>query len=112
MNVFEIKNFSFSYPESDCKAVDSLSLEVHQGEFLVLCGPSGSGKSTLLRQLKSVLAPHGEKSGEIIFEGQPLDGISQRQQSERIGFVLQSPENQIVTDKVWHELSFGLKPWL
>ena len=109
MNVFEIKNFSFSYPESDCKAVDNLSLEVHQGEFLVLCGPSGSGKSTLLRQLKSVLAPHGEKSGEIIFEGQPLDGISQRQQSERIGFVLQSPENQIVTDKVWHELAFGLE---
>ena len=109
MNVFEIKNFSFSYPESDCKAVDNLSLEVHQGEFLVLCGPSGSGKSTLLRQLKSVLAPHGEKSGEIIFEGQPLDAISQRQQSERIGFVLQSPENQIVTDKVWHELAFGLE---
>ena len=109
MNVFEIKNFSFSYPESDCKAVDNLSLEVHQGEFLVLCGPSGSGKSTLLRQLKSVLAPHGEKSGEIIFEGQPLDVLSQRQQSERIGFVLQSPENQIVTDKVWHELAFGLE---
>ncbi len=109
MNVFEIKNFSFSYPESDCKAVDNLSLEVQQGEFLVLCGPSGSGKSTLLRQLKTVLAPHGEKSGEIIFEGQPLDGISQRQQSERIGFVLQSPENQIVTDKVWHELAFGLE---
>ena len=109
MNVFEIKNFSFSYPESDCKAVDNLSLEVHQGEFLVLCGPSGSGKSTLLRQLKSVLAPHGEKSGEIIFEGQPLDALSQRQQSERIGFVLQSPENQIVTDKVWHELAFGLE---
>ena len=109
MNVFEIKNFSFSYPESDCKAVDNLSLEVHQGEFLVLCGPSGSGKSTLLRQLKSVLAPHGEKSGEIIFEGQPLSELSQRQQSERIGFVLQSPENQIVTDKVWHELAFGLE---
>jgi energy-coupling factor transporter ATP-binding protein EcfA2 len=47
--------------------------------------------------------------GEILFEGRPLDGIGQREQSERIGFVQQSPENQIVTDKVWHELAFGLE---
>ncbi|MBQ6868725.1 MAG: energy-coupling factor ABC transporter ATP-binding protein, partial [Clostridia bacterium] len=109
MNVFEIKNFSFSYPESDNKAIDSLDFEIHPGEFLVLCGPSGSGKSTLLRQLKTVLAPHGEKSGTILFGGKPLESLSQREQSEKIGFVLQSPENQIVTDKVWHELAFGLE---
>ncbi|MBQ7086394.1 MAG: ATP-binding cassette domain-containing protein [Clostridia bacterium] len=109
MNVFDIKNFSFSYPESDNKAVDSLDFEIHPGEFLVLCGPSGSGKSTLLRQLKTVLAPHGEKSGTILFGGKPLESLSQREQSEKIGFVLQSPENQIVTDKVWHELAFGLE---
>ncbi|MBQ7093421.1 MAG: ATP-binding cassette domain-containing protein [Clostridia bacterium] len=109
MNVFEIKNFSFSYPESDNKAIDSLDFEIHPGEFLVLCGPSGSGKSTLLRQLKTVLAPHGEKSGTILFGGKPLESLSQREQAEKIGFVLQSPENQIVTDKVWHELAFGLE---
>ncbi|MBQ6933384.1 MAG: ATP-binding cassette domain-containing protein [Clostridia bacterium] len=109
MNVFDIKNFSFSYPESDNKAIDSLDFEIHPGEFLVLCGPSGSGKSTLLRQLKTVLAPHGEKSGTILFGGKPLESLSQREQSEKIGFVLQSPENQIVTDKVWHELAFGLE---
>ena len=76
---------------------------------MVLCGPSGCGKSTLLRQLKTVLAPHGPLQGQILFQGKALAEIDQRTQSAAIGFVLQSPENQIVTDKVWHELAFGLE---
>lgn len=71
-----------------------------RGEFLVLCGPSGCGKSTLLRQLKPVLAPHGKKEVEIFFKGAPLQRIDSRTQAARIGFVQQSPENQIVTDIV------------
>ena len=76
---------------------------------MTLCGPSGCGKTTLLRQLKTVLAPHGTRTGDILFEETPLDEVGQREQSARIGFVQQSPENQIVTDKVWHELAFGLE---
>ncbi len=109
MEVFELKNFSFSYPEQRSKALDGIDLCIHRGEFLVLCGPSGCGKSTLLRQLKTVLAPYGRKSGELLFEGAPLQELSQAEQSQKIGFVLQSPDNQIVTDKVWHELAFGLE---
>jgi len=109
METFTIRNLSFSYPEQAANAIDDLSLSVGQGEFVVLCGPSGCGKSTLLRQLKTVLAPHGRKVGEILFEGTPLDELDQRVQSQKIGFVQQSPENQIVTDKVWHELAFGLE---
>ena len=109
METFTIRNLSFSYPEQERKAIDDLTLSVGQGEFVVLCGPSGCGKSTLLRQLKTVLAPHGRRNGEILFEGTPLDELDQRTQSQRIGFVQQSPENQIVTDKVWHELAFGLE---
>lgn len=90
-------------------AIEDLTLTIRQGEFLVLCGPSGCGKSTLLRQLKTNLAPHGKRRGEIFFEGQPLETLDQRTQSQRIGFVQQSPDNQIVTDKVWHELAFGLE---
>lgn len=105
----ELSHVSFTYPEQREKALDDLSLTVPAGAFLVLCGPSGCGKSTLLRQLKTVLAPHGIRSGEILLDGVPLDEISQRAQSARIGFVLQSPDNQIVTDKVWHELAFGLE---
>lgn len=109
MEVFTIHHLNFAYPEQEKNAISDLTLPVQPGEFLVLCGPSGCGKSTLLRQLKTVLAPHGRRSGEILFDGRNLDEIDQREQSEKIGFVQQSPENQIVTDKVWHELAFGLE---
>ena len=109
MEVFTIRNLNFAYPEQEKNAISDLALSVQPGEFLVLCGPSGCGKSTLLRQLKTVLAPHGRRSGEILFDGKNLDELSQREQAEKIGFVQQSPENQIATDKVWHELAFGLE---
>ena len=109
MDCFTLQNLSFSYPEQQKKALDGLSLTIHAGEFVTLCGPSGCGKTTLLRQLKPSLAPHGDLQGEILFENTPLRELSLRDQSARIGFVLQNPDNQIVTDKVWHELAFGLE---
>ena len=109
MEVFTIRNLNFAYPEQEKQAISDLTLSLQPGEFLALCGPSGCGKSTLLRQLKTVLAPHGRRSGEILFDGKSLDELPQREQAEKIGFVQQSPENQIVTDKVWHELAFGLE---
>ncbi len=109
MEIFTLRDLTFSYPDQEKPAVSALSLSVWSGEFLVLCGPSGCGKSTLLRQLKPVLAPHGQRRGEILFMGRPLDALTPREQAETIGFVQQSPENQVVTDKVWHELAFGLE---
>ncbi len=109
MESFTIRNLTFSYPEQEKMILDDISFSVDQGEFIALCGPSGCGKTTLLRQLKTVLTPHGRRSGEIFFEGKPLPDIDQRTQSAKIGFVMQSPDNQIVTDKVWHELAFGLE---
>ena len=107
---FQIQNLSFSYPTSKGKkSLDDVSLTIHKGEYAVLCGKSGSGKTTLLRQLKTVLAPHGKKSGQILFNGVPLDQVNQRDQSGKIGYVMQNPDDQIVTDKVWHELAFGLE---
>ena len=107
---FQIKDLTFSYPTSKGKkSLDSVNLSIEKGEYIVLCGKSGSGKTTLLRQLKSVLAPHGKRSGEILFGGVPLEKVSQRDQSRKIGYVMQNPDDQIVTDKVWHELAFGLE---
>ena len=107
---FQIKDLTFSYPSAkNRKSLDCVSLCVERGEYIVLCGKSGSGKTTLLRQLKSVLTPHGRKSGEILFNGTPIEKVSQREQSARIGYVMQNPDDQIVTDKVWHELAFGLE---
>ena len=110
MALFDIKNLSFSYPASAEKStLDEVNLSVANGEFVTLCGKSGSGKTTLLRHLKTVLTPHGKQSGEIFFGSRTLSSVSIREQSARIGYVMQNPDHQIVTDKVWHELAFGLE---
>ena len=109
MERYSFRNVTFAYPEQEKTALKNISFSVSDGEFLILCGPSGCGKSTLLRQLKTTLAPHGRLTGEILYRGTPLPEIDMRTQSQEIGFVLQSPENQVVTDKVWHELAFGLE---
>jgi len=109
MESYTIRNLTFSYPQQEKPVLRQLSFSVIRGQFVALCGPSGCGKTTLLRQLKTVLCPHGEQSGEILFEGRPLADLDQRAQSAGIGFVMQSPDNQIITDKVWHELAFGLE---
>lgn len=105
--LLHLENYSFTYPQQRRPALSHVTLTVPEGAFMVLCGPSGCGKSTLLRQLKTVLAPHGLREGEITFCGTPLAQIPGRRQAAEIGFVQQSPENQVVTDKVWHELAFG-----
>ena len=115
MALLEVKNLSFTYPRQPKDttepkpALSGVSLDIRRGEFMVLCGASGCGKSTLLRLLKRELAPEGEKSGEIIFCGKEQSTLSEREAACEIGYVLQNPENQIVTDKVWHELAFGLE---
>ena len=107
---FEIKDLCFSYPSArGNESLKEINLSIEKGEYVVLCGKSGSGKTTLLRHLKPVLAPHGRRSGTILFGGVPMENVSQRDQSARIGYVMQNPDDQIVTDKVWHELAFGLE---
>ena len=107
---FEIRDLTFSYASSKGKhSLEHINLSVAQGEFLVLCGASGSGKSTLLRHLKTVLTPSGKSGGQVLFHGVPLQEVPDRDQAGKIGFVMQNPDDQIVTDKVWHELAFGLE---
>lgn len=109
MESYRIEHVTFTYPNTASPALSDVSLIIPQGQFVVLCGKSGCGKSTLLRQLKPALSPHGAREGEIWFGGKLLSELGRREQSAQIGFVLQSPDNQIVTDKVWHELAFGLE---
>lgn len=109
MEILRIENLSFRYPGTEKRAVDSIDLSVNDGEFIVVCGESGCGKTTLLRLLKRELAPAGEKSGNIFYRGTRQEELDGRTAAAEIGYVLQNPDNQIVTDKVWHELAFGLE---
>lgn len=109
INAFDIENFSFTYAGAEDVALSDIDFSVSYGEFITLCGKTGSGKSTLLRNLKPILRSEGERNGSIKFYGRDIDDISDEEQARRIGYVMQDPENQIVTDKVWHELAFGLE---
>lgn len=109
MEILHIRNLNFSYPNSDKKALSNVSMTVNEGDFILICGASGSGKTTLLKLIKKELSPTGEKSGEILFGGKPMEDITPRTSTAEIGFVQQNPDSQIVTDKVWHELAFGLE---
>lgn len=109
MEKIKISDLSFVYPKSNIAALNSIDLSINSGEFTVICGRSGCGKSTLLRQLKPILSPAGSQSGSISFDGRNINALSAAEQASEIGFVLQNPESQIVCDKVWHELSFGLE---
>lgn len=77
--------------------------------LLVLCGESGCGKTTLLRMAKPEMTPAGAKEGQIYYKGTRLNELDQEISAWKIGFVQQNPDNQIVTDYVWHELAFGLE---
>lgn len=107
MEILCIENLSFTYPLAEHSALESVSFSVRQGEFVVLFGGTGCGKTTLLRLIKRELAPHGTRTGNVFLHDAPMDTLDARASAAEIGFVMQNPENQIVTDKVWHELAFG-----
>jgi len=109
MEICKIENITFTYPEQQQPVLQSIDLSINEGEFVVLFGESGSGKTTLLKMLKKELAPHGDTTGSIYYMGNRLDELDDRIAASEIGFVMQNPETQIVTDKVWHELAFGLE---
>lgn len=109
MEVIKIENLSFAYPECTHQAIDNISMSVNEGEFVLICGKSGCGKTTLARQLKPVLRPKGVISGEVYYRDRRMDELSEYEKAAAIGYVMQDTDTQIVTDKVWHELAFGLE---
>ena len=109
MEILRIENLNFAYPNSDKKALDDISFSVNEGDFIVVCGRSGCGKTTLLKAIKREMTPHGAMDGRIVYNGVSLDKLDARTAAKDIGYVVQKPEGQIITDKVWHELAFGLE---
>ncbi|MBO4504932.1 MAG: ATP-binding cassette domain-containing protein [Lachnospiraceae bacterium] len=110
MEILRVEDLKFAYRiRSDKQALDGVSFALNRGDLLCVCGATGGGKSTLLKMFKKELAPSGEKSGRVTICGKSPDEMSERESAATVGFVMQRPEQQIVTDKVWHELAFGLE---
>lgn len=109
MEILRVENLTFYYPNAENPAVDGITLSVNSGEFIVVCGESGCGKTTLLKLMKKELSPVGKKSGSIYYNGILQENLDLKTSASEIGYVMQNPDSQTVTDKVWHELAFGLE---
>lgn len=109
MEILRIENLSFTYPLSDSKTLDCINLTVNEGDLILICGKSGCGKTTLLKMIKKQIAPYGQKDGRVLYKGTDIELLDDKTSACDIGYVQQDPESQIVTDKVWHEMSFGLE---
>lgn len=105
----EVRSLSFTYPGAAAPVLDGLDWSVPRGAFALLVGGTGSGKSTLLSLLKPEIAPTGECSGGLRVLGESVADMDARASAERVGYVFQDPENQIVCETVWHEMAFGLE---
>lgn len=109
MPAIEVRSLSFAYPDADAAVLEGLDWVVPQGAFALLVGGTGSGKSTLLSLLKPEIAPAGERTGGLRVLGENVADMDVRASAERVGYVFQDPENQIVCETVWHEMAFGLE---
>ena len=109
MPAIEVRGLSFAYPGAEAAVLEGLDWSVPQGAFALLVGGTGSGKSTLLSLLKPEISPTGECAGELRVLGESVADMDVRTSAERVGYVFQDPENQIVCETVWHEMAFGLE---
>lgn len=89
------EKLNFAYPTSRSAVLNDVDFRINEGEFCLVIGTSGAGKSTLLKLMKKEIAPAGTLDGSIKVFG-------------KVGYVAQNVEENIVTDKVRSELSFGL----
>lgn len=119
MDMYQVRNLTFgyypyeeteeTYAAEAVEVLHDISFTVKESSFVLLCGATGCGKSTLLRLLKKELQPAGKTEGEILLQGKPFEAWADRDSAKTVGFVMQNPDDQCVTDKVWHELAFGLE---
>ena len=109
MNILEIKNLSFSYPDQESLALSEINLSIKSGEIVYICGQTGAGKSTLLHCIKKEIRPIGNLNGELIFNGIAIDKCDVGQLIRDIGIVFQNPDSQTIMDTVMGEIAFGLE---
>ncbi len=109
--MIKIKDFTFHYSGVEKPALNNISLEIEDGEFVLVTGPSAGGKSSLCRCMNGLI-PHfygGKVAGSVEVQGLNTLANSPRELATRVGMIFQDPENQLVTQDVEREIAFGLE---
>ncbi|MFX4012177.1 ABC transporter ATP-binding protein [Streptococcus suis] len=102
-SLLEVKHFHFSYPNK--QVLTDIQLTIHKGERLAIVGKNGAGKSTLAK----VLCGFIQGEGEILWKGQSIKEDSVKERAERIGYVLQNPNQMISQTMIFDEVALGLR---
>lgn len=111
MSYIKVENLNYSYPDEKNRSICDINLEIGRGEILLLCGKSGSGKSTLGKCFTGAIPNFygGAIRGSIIINGRKIEDLSDRERASEVTMVFQDPEKQILMDKVFREIAFGLE---
>ncbi|MHA5099244.1 ABC transporter ATP-binding protein [Oenococcus oeni] len=102
--ILSIKNLFFSYPKQS--VFKDFNLDFYAGQITAIVGKNGSGKSTFSNLVTGFLK---QDSGQIFFDGQSLDSLSVKERADKIGYVLQNPNQMISQNIVFDEVAYGLK---
>jgi energy-coupling factor transporter ATP-binding protein EcfA2 len=104
-----IQNLSFKYRTRPEMAIENISVELKQGELLLIAGSSGCGKTTLARCINGLIprSYRGERSGRVLLYGREVADLQIAEMAQTVGTLLQDPERQIVASNVYNEIAFG-----
>src|SRR6266581_5785855 len=112
--LIDIQHISYTYPARDTRAgtaqpipaLQEVSLQAQQGEYLVLLGHNGSGKSTLARHCNALLTPG---AGRVLVAGlDTSEKANQRAIRDKVGMIFQNPDNQIIATVVKDDIAWAL----
>lgn len=102
--LLSVQNLTFAY-QKDQPVLKGMILDVHKGERIAIVGKNGSGKSTLAKAICQFITP----DGDIFYQGQSVMSDSIKERAEKIGYVLQNPNQMISQTMVFDEVALGLR---